>query len=216
MKKYLIKTVITGDHSTGKSSIIIRYTDKTFTMDAHPTIGVDFRLKNVSIDDVDFKLQLWDTAGQEQFRGITESYFRNVYLFFIVFDITNRNSFNHIHRWIELIKKNISNPYKFVLIGNCIDLEHKRMVSYDEAICVANYYKMEYYEVSAKNNINIDNMFNNILKNILVNIDKITLGHGIIDSSIPQNISESNNSTIVLANRFESLKNVSVNKNCCS
>ena len=214
MKNYLVKTVLTGDYGSGKSSILLRYTDNTFTDDACPTIGVDFRLKHVYIDDVDFKLQLWDTAGQEQYISITKAYFRSVYLFLIVFDITNRQSFINLHKWIKMIKENTDQQKKLVLIGNCIDLKYKREVSEDEALIFANYYKIKYYEVSAKKNINIDYMFNDILKDVLANIDNITLEGGIIErKSIPIVY---NNLESSASNKIKLIGNDSFGKNCCS
>lgn len=185
MKNYLIKTALTGDYGCGKSSILLRFTDNTYTDESAPTIGVDFRLKHVYIDDIDFKLQLWDTAGQEQYKSITQSYFRSVYLFLIVFDITNRTSFLNLHKWINMIKENKEKSQKMVLIGNCLDLKHKREVSKDEAYIFANYYNMNYYEVSAKEDININNMFTDILKDILPNVDNLVSEDCIIERKMP-------------------------------
>jgi len=213
MKNYLIKTALTGDYSCGKSSILLRFTDNTYTDDSGPTIGVDFRLKHVYMDDADFKLQLWDTAGQEQYKSITQSYFRSVYLFLIVFDITNRSSFLNLHKWINMIKENKVNPQKLVLIGNCIDLKSKREVSEHEAYTFANYYNMSYYEVSAKEDININYMFNDILKNILPNVDKIVSDGGIVERKLPPIIY--NKPDVIDSNTVHLLKNRNSHK-CCS
>lgn len=181
MKSYNIRSVFTGESNVGKSSIILRYTDNFFDKCIQSTIGIDFRLKKINVGNDTISLQLWDTAGQEKYRSITNSYYKNVYLFFIVFNITDRDTFNKIEQLLDVIETESFSDKKYVLIGNQLDNVIERQVSYDEANDFAIKNNMDYYEVSAKNNINIDTMFTNVLQDIIDNIDTIQFGNGIID-----------------------------------
>ena len=188
MKYYCIKSVFTGEPNVGKSSIIVRYADNFFNTNIESTIGIDFRLKKIQIDNTMISLQLWDTAGQEKYRSLTNSYYKNVYLFFIVFNITERSTFNKIEKLLEIIENESFAHKKYVLIGNQLDNISKRQVSYDEANKFAIENNMDYYEVSAKNNINIDTMFTNVLQDIIDNIDSIQFGNGIVDITMDHEI----------------------------
>ena len=181
MKSYNIRSVFTGESNVGKSSIILRYTDNFFNTNMESTIGIDFRLKKIKVGNDTISLQLWDTAGQEKYRSITNSYYKNVYLFFIVFNITDRDTFNKIEQLLDVIETESYSDKKYVLIGNQLDNVSNRQVSYDEANDFAIKNNMDYYEVSAKNNINIDTMFTNVLQDIIDNIDTIQFGNGIVD-----------------------------------
>ena len=96
-----LKLLIIGDTASGKSSIMNRFTDNTFTDDFMGTIGVDFKFKNIVIDNCDVKIQIWDTAGQERFRTITKTYYRGAHGVIIVYDVTDKISFRHVSGWIE-------------------------------------------------------------------------------------------------------------------
>ena len=98
---YLFKILITGDPSIGKSSLLLRYIDDAFPESYLSTIGVDFKIKNETIDNNKIKLQIWDTAGQERFRTITNSYYRNVNGIVIMYAIDNLKSFLDAKLWFE-------------------------------------------------------------------------------------------------------------------
>ena len=148
------KIIFVGEAGVGKTTIINRINDNEFQSAYDATIGVDFWPKKINFRGNEITLQIWDTAGQERYRGLIPSYVRNSSIVFIVFDITNRKTFESIPKWIELIKsieKNI-----LVLIGNKDDLEEKREVEKKEGEDLAKENEMSYFELSAKNDNNND------------------------------------------------------------
>ena len=140
---YLFKYIIIGDSAVGKSNILLRYIHDKFNEDFQSTIGVEFGAKNLKIEDKIYRIQIWDTAGQETFRSITRAYYKNSVCACVVYDITNRNSFQNIKSWIEDCRKQSPKTVFLVLIGNKVDLENRREVSYEEGSIYAK--KMECY-----------------------------------------------------------------------
>jgi Ras-related protein Rab-1A len=123
------------------------------------SIGVDFKTKDIMIDNKKVKLQIWDTAGHERFRTITTSYYRGAHGIATVFDLTERDTFEHVEKWLEEINKFAKENVMRFLIGNKSDLVDKRKVSYEEVRVLANKLNIYYVETSAKNNINISDFF---------------------------------------------------------
>lgn len=117
----LFKILVVGSSGVGKTCLLIRYTDSIYKETYGTTIGVDFKMKNIIIDNHTVKLQLWDTAGQERFRTITSSYYRNANGILLVFDVTDPESFNDLKGWIIEIQKNINSTIVIYIIGNKID-----------------------------------------------------------------------------------------------
>ncbi len=149
------KIIFVGDAGVGKTTIINRINDNEFQSSYDATIGVDFWPKKINFRGNEITLQIWDTAGQERYRGLIPSYVRNSSIVFIVFDITNRKTFESIPKWIELIKS-IEKNIILVLIGNKEDLKEKREVEEKEGEDLAKENEMHYYELSAKNYNNND------------------------------------------------------------
>ena len=149
------KIIFVGDAGVGKTTIINRINDNEFQSSYDATIGVDFWPKKINFRGNEITLQIWDTAGQERYRGLIPSYVRNSSIVFIVFDITNRKTFESIQKWIELIKS-IEKNNILVLIGNKEDLKEKREVEKKEGEDLAKENEMHYYELSAKNYNNND------------------------------------------------------------
>ena len=131
------------------------------------SIGVDFKLKNIEIDSKKIKLQIWDTAGQERFKTITTSYYKGAHAILIVFDITDRDSFDHVRNWMADIDKFAKEGVLRILVGNKCDLEQERKVRSEEAKEIANKYGIKYIETSAKDTINIDDLFISTAKYLL-------------------------------------------------
>ncbi len=131
------------------------------------SIGVDFKLKNILCNDKKVKLQIWDTAGQERFRAITTSYYKGAQCIAIVFDLTERDSFDHLKNWMTDIDKFAKDGVMKILVGNKADLDHKRTVSNEEGKHFAKVHQMEYIETSAKDSSNIDCLFVNTTKNYI-------------------------------------------------
>ena len=167
---YLLKFIIIGDSSVGKSNILSKFKDNKFNEKTQPSIGVQFIAKNMVIDNTTFRLQIWDTAGQECFRSMTKIYYKNSSCAFIVYDITEKESFNNIGLWMNECKKVAPETILFVLIGNKCDLIDSREISYDDGLKFADKNKMLFFETSAKNGDNIENIFKESVKYIHNNI----------------------------------------------
>ena len=153
--------------AVGKSSIILRYIDDTFSVNLMNSIGVDFKLKNIEIDKKRIKLQIWDTAGSERFRTITTSYYRGAHAIIMVFDITKKETFDHIINWMADIDKFAKQGVLRILVGNKCDLENQREVNKDEGLAFADKYGIQYFETSAKETINIESLFIDTTKYLL-------------------------------------------------
>lgn len=171
---YLFKLIVIGDTNTGKSCLLQRFTDDTYTSDFISTIGVDFKVKTLEIDNKKIKVQMWDTAGQCRFRSITNSYYRGAHGMIIAFDITNKSSFNNIEQWMRSVKNFGSENSIKILIGTKSDLIEERQVSKEEIDTLVDELGISYIETSAKENNNINELFITICKEILTNMsDKI-------------------------------------------
>jgi Ras-related protein Rab-2A len=156
---YLLKYIIIGDSAVGKSNILLRYAHEKFNEDYQATIGVEFGAKNLEINNEKYRIQIWDTAGQENFKSITRAYYKNSVCAIIVYDITNRESFNNINTWIDDCKSQSPKTVFFVLVGNKIDLENERKVDYNEGLNFAKENQMFFFECSAKTGKNVEDIF---------------------------------------------------------
>ena len=157
---YLLKFIIIGDPAVGKSNILLKYVHNKFVNEYQSTVGVEFGAKNIIIEGQIFRIQIWDTAGQENFRCLTRSYFKNSVCAIITYDITNKQSFDNIQDWINEVKNQVSNKVLLVLVGNKIDLEKERIVNYDEGKKFAEDNDMLFIETSALNGNGINQLFN--------------------------------------------------------
>ena len=142
------------------------------------SIGVDFKLKNIEINNKKIKLQIWDTAGQERFRTITTSYYKGAHAIVIVFDITDKDSFEHVKIWMQDIDKFAKQGVMRILVGNKCDLEHQRAVTKNEGNEMALKYGIKYLETSAKDTINIENLFVDTAKKLLEKQQSSKVGGG--------------------------------------
>jgi len=156
---YLFKLLLIGDSGVGKSCLLLRFADDTYTQSYISTIGVDFKIRTIELEGKTVKLQIWDTAGQERFRTITSSYYRGAHGIIIVYDVTDRDSFNNVKHWIQEIDKYAADGVKKLLVGNKCDLQSKKAVSYDEAKELADSLGINFMETSAKNSHNVEQAF---------------------------------------------------------
>ncbi len=160
----LIKALLIGDSNVGKTTIIGKYLDKNFSEKTLNTVGLDLKYVKLNINDMKIKLQLWDTAGQERFRSMTTSYYRAVNVIIIVFDVTSQNSFDHIKEWMNNIKQFAKLGVMKVIVGNKIDLNDERIVTYNEGKNFAESFNIKYFETSAVTREGIVELFETICK----------------------------------------------------
>ena len=170
--KYILKILTLGAQNVGKTNIILRYSDNQFHERINSTIGIDFKTKMIKKGNEIIKVTIYDTAGQERFNYLIKNYYKGTNGVLLVFDITNRDSFNKIDFWLKDLKENADNiDNLFIyLIGNKIDLEDKRQVSFEEAKEFASKKNMPYIEVSAKTGQNIKKLFDEMIKGSILNI----------------------------------------------
>jgi Ras-related protein Rab-1A len=196
---FLFKLLLIGDSGVGKSSMLLRFADNEFTGNYISTIGVDFKIRTIKQNDKIIKLQLWDTAGQERFRTITTSYYRGSHGILIIYDITDRVSFNNIKLWLNECENFASKGVIKILVGAKCDLKEKRKVSVEEATEFAENNNMQFIETSSKDTINIDNAF-------------IMLANEIKKKTLDTHMINNKKEVMVLLNKFNSHEN---NTSCC-
>uniref|UniRef100_A0A1A9W553 Ras-related protein Rab-43 n=1 Tax=Glossina brevipalpis TaxID=37001 RepID=A0A1A9W553_9MUSC len=158
---FLFKIVLIGDAGTGKTCIVERFKTGNFIERHGNTIGVDFSMKTINVEGKLVKLQIWDTAGQERFRTITQSYYRSANGVIIVYDVTRRDTFANLQKWIEEVRHYTASNVMLILVGNKSDLEEEREVDFDEAQQMCQYIPEVLFviETSAKENLNVDDAF---------------------------------------------------------
>ena len=169
---YSLKFIIIGNQSVGKTNIINRFRKNEFLNNYAITVCMDFSFCNVKINDKIFKLQLWDTAGSERFLSITKGYYSNSTCALIVYDITDKKSFDSVRKWIQECKNYTNNNINLVLVGNKQDLNEKRKVSEEEGKTLAKEFGMAFFESSALTGYNIDEIFYDSVKIINEGIEK--------------------------------------------
>ncbi|XP_058819973.1 ras-related protein Rab-35-like [Topomyia yanbarensis] len=163
---HMFKLLILGDSGVGKSSLLMRLSDNSFSPTFVTTIGVDLKLRTMEVNGERVKVQIWDTAGQERFRTITSTYYRGTHGVLIVYDVTNGESFANIKRWLHEIDSNCDLVSK-VLVGNKNDEPSCKVVLTEDAQRFANQMDIRLFETSAKNNDNVEEMFAAIVEQVL-------------------------------------------------
>eukprot|EP01084_Bolivina_argentea_P157227 273991_1 len=164
---YLFKLVLIGDSGVGKSCLLLRFADDSFTDSYISTIGVDFRFRTVNIDMKTVKLQIWDTAGQERFRTITSAYYRGAHGIIMVYDVTNYESFEHVEEWLNEVNRHASESTLKLLVGNKADLQDDKKVRSEEAKKFADTLNISFLETSAKNATNVEAAFLTMAKQLI-------------------------------------------------
>uniref|UniRef100_A0A8C7M082 Ras-related protein Rab-1A n=1 Tax=Oncorhynchus mykiss TaxID=8022 RepID=A0A8C7M082_ONCMY len=156
---YLFKLLLIGDSGVGKSCLLLRFADDTYTESYISTIGVDFKIRTIELDGKTIKLQIWDTAGQERFRTITSSYYRGAHGIIVVYDVTDQESFNNVKQWLQEIDRYASENVNKLLVGNKCDLTTKKVVDYTTAKEFADSLGIPFLETSAKSATNVEQAF---------------------------------------------------------
>lgn len=163
---YLFKLVLIGDSGVGKSCLLLRFADDSFTDSYITTIGVDFRFRTIKIGDKVIKLQIWDTAGQERFRTITSAYYRGADGVVLIYDTTSNGSFDHIDDWVTEVNRYTTDSTK-ILVGNKCDLDSQKMIDTSKGEKKAKELGVDFMETSAKNSTNVEECFMNISRKLL-------------------------------------------------
>ena len=166
-----LKIVVLGESMVGKTSFITRFTNDKFGGRYLCTVGIDYQKKIIEKNGKKVLLQIWDTAGQERFRNVTKNYFHTSQGFVLAYDINNKESFEKVQFWIEEIKANAEEKIKCILIGTKCDLD-KREVSEEEGQNLGEQYGYKFLETSAKENINIDETFEELVSEIMNNFQE--------------------------------------------
>jgi len=163
---YLIKLLLIGDSGVGKSCLLLRFSDDSFTPSFITTIGIDFKIRTVELDGKRIKLQIWDTAGQERFRTITTAYYRGAMGILLVYDVTDERSFNNIRNWIRNIEQHASEGVNKILIGNKCDVLEKKVISKEQGQALANEFGIKFLETSAKSSTGVEDAFLSLARDI--------------------------------------------------
>ncbi|WRX24971.1 Small GTPase - like 10 [Theobroma cacao] len=175
---YLIKLLLIGDSGVGKSCLLLRFSDGSFTTSFITTIGIDFKIRTIELDGKRIKLQIWDTAGQERFRTITTAYYRGAMGILLVYDVTDESSFNNIRNWIRNIEQHASDNVNKILVGNKADMDESKRVCFflllpcahavptSRGQALADEYGIKFFETSAKTNLNVEEVFFSIARDI--------------------------------------------------
>ena len=164
---YLFKLIIVGDTNVGKTNIMSKYIKDQFNITSKSTIGVEFGTKILEIDNKKVKAQIWDTAGQERYKSITSAYYKGAKGAFIVYDITNKSTFESVDKWIKDLNSYGDKNLTMLLIGNKSDLEDKRIINKEEGEEKEKSFELGFIETSAYNGDNIAQAFDIMLKEVL-------------------------------------------------
>ena len=159
---YLVKTLVVGDSGVGKSCLLQRFSKGEFDEHYYSTIGVDFEIKTLNLGAGKVvKLQIWDTAGQERFRTITAAYYRGAHAVLLVCDVSNPDSFHNLPRWLKEIRTHAGDEVQVFLVANKVDTR-SRLVEETELRNFADKCQLPYIETSAKRDLNVDKVFENV------------------------------------------------------
>ena len=163
----LYKILLLGDCAVGKSCLLLRYCENSFQESHLATIGLDFRLKTITLENNrKIRIQIWDTAGEDRFRSITRNYYKGAHGIVLIYDVTDQQSFQHIKDWVDKIKEESKEGVIIYLVGNKIDLIDKRIITNADGKKLSEEIKIKYYETSAKDSIGVNEVFEYLVKDM--------------------------------------------------
>ncbi|XP_070580102.1 ras-related protein Rab-37-like isoform X3 [Ptychodera flava] len=162
---FACKVMLIGDSGVGKTCLLVRFKDGAFLSGSFiSTVGIDFRNKVVNVDGSKVKLQIWDTAGQERFRSVTHAYYRDAHALLLLYDVTNRQSFDNIRAWLSEINEYANQDVVIMLLGNKADMSSDRVVRREEGEKLAKDHGVAFMETSAKTGMNVELAFMAVAK----------------------------------------------------
>uniref|UniRef100_A0A8C9MRS5 small monomeric GTPase n=1 Tax=Serinus canaria TaxID=9135 RepID=A0A8C9MRS5_SERCA len=162
-----VRVMLVGDSGVGKTCLLVRFKDGAFLAGSFiSTVGIDFRNKVLTVDGVKVKLQIWDTAGQERFRSVTHAYYRDAHALLLLYDVTNKASFDNIQAWLTEIHEYAQRDVVLMLLGNKVDSAQDRVVKREDGEKLAKEYGVPFMETSAKSGLNVELAFTAIAKEL--------------------------------------------------
>ena len=193
-----LKFLTLGDSMVGKTSIVLRFVDNIFFDQTKSTIGVDFKTKIIKFGNKYIKIKVWDTAGQERFRTITRQYYKNAEGMILIFDVTEKKTFDQVGDWVTSIMENKQKDAKVILVGNKIDCE-ERVITKEQGEELAQKYQLPYYETSASTGQNVQKIFEALAEEILKS----------------QYLIEHDGNKIILKEKGKNEEEINTKKECC-
>lgn len=161
------KVMLIGDSGVGKTCLLVRFKDGAFLSGSFiSTVGIDFRNKVVDVEGTKVKLQIWDTAGQERFRSVTHAYYRDAHALLLLYDVSNKASFDNIRAWLGEINEYAQEDVVIMLLGNKADMTSERVIRTEDGERLANEYNVAFMETSAKTGMNVDLAFMAVAKDL--------------------------------------------------
>jgi small GTP-binding protein len=157
--EHLVKVLMLGDASVGKTSLVNRFCGDSFTENTVATIGIDFKWKNLEHNGAKLRMQVWDTAGQERFRTLSPQYYRAAHGVVVCFDCTERRTFENLGTWLQAISENRDGEIQVIIVANKMDLSAQRAVSTAEGEALAKKHGFAFFEVSAKSGAGVETAF---------------------------------------------------------
>ena len=167
-----IKIMVLGNTAVGKTSFILKYTENTFQEVHLSTMGIDYKEKHIIIEGKKYRLSVYDTTGQERYKSLAFSLIKNTDGIILIYDVTNESSFKAVPDWIQSAREKKGENYPMIILGNKIDLEDERKVKTEDGEELAQKYGLNFYEISNKENVNIENAILTLVKKILVYIEQ--------------------------------------------
>ena len=183
-----LKILILGESNVGKTSVLLQYVDGYFPTIYCATIGIEYKIKKINVNGTDINLQIWDTAGEERFRSITQNFMKGADGILYVYDITQRNSFNNLKTWIWESEQ-ATEGFKKIIVGNKLDLEGERAIGKDVVKKFCNDNNIKGIEMSAKDGTNIDECFELLTRNIIGDKTKDELMNSFTDEARERGLS---------------------------
>ena len=194
----IISLMIIGDQAVGKTSLLMRFTDDKFNSNIIGTAGVDFRRKQLSIEGKMVKIIVYDTAGHERFYKLSKNFYKHSKGIILVYDVTDKKSFDNLKNWISSIQENSDNNVDVLIVGNKIDLE--KSIPTEEGRKISINYNSIFMETSAKTGENVEESFLTLLKNIIKNDTRIPTENNIIQFKIPPEKNKKKKATLCCHN----------------